>query len=92
MFTGKVAVGVPAAMENLNIPHAALRQSPGIQAGGGKGTRRAGILTVELEGAVRFLTEIHQLRHAALHAVRHLVLLNAFQRTGIGQPLALRTV
>ena len=54
VLTGEIVVGVPAAVEDLNIAHAALGESPRIEAAGGEGAGLAGILAVEGEGFIAF--------------------------------------
>ena len=41
VFLGEVAVGVPAAVEDLDVAHAALGEAAGVEAAGGEGARGA---------------------------------------------------
>src|SRR5262249_33128175 len=68
---------VPATMEQLDEANAAFGQAPCQQAIGCKGARLAGLAAVQLEGGRRFLRQVNQLRHTALHPVSHLVLADA---------------
>ena len=49
MLRRQVAVGVPAAMENLDVADAPLHQPTGLQAAGSKGARRVDVVAVEAE-------------------------------------------
>ena len=89
---GQVAVGVPAAMEDLDVAHAAFGQAPGVQAAGREGAGLAGLFAVELEGRFGFAGQIHQFGHRGLHAVGHLVLLDAREDFGVAEPLVLLLV
>ncbi len=68
---------VPAAVEELDEAHAALRQPPGEQAVGGERAGRSRLGAVHLEHPVGLLREVGQLGHGRLHAVGHLVLRDA---------------
>ena len=85
-------MGVPAAMENLDVAHAALGQAAGVQATRGERARRLGVIAVELEGRVGFLAQVHQLRHRRLHAKGHLVLLDAREHRRVGEAFVLSVV
>ena len=67
---------VPVAVIELNEPHAALGQPPGQQAVGGE-RAVAPLRAVQLEHVRRLVRDVHQLRHARLHAKRHFVLADA---------------
>jgi hypothetical protein len=67
------AVVVPVAVIELDEPHAALGQAGG-PAGSWPRTSRRPAGAVQVEHVLRLVGEVHQLRHAGLHAERHLVL------------------
>ena len=71
-----VAVVVPVAVIELDEAHAALGQPPGQQAVGGEGAVAA-LGAVQVEDLLRLVGEVHQVRHAGLHAEGHLVLRDA---------------
>ena len=52
VLLGEVVVGVPAAVEDLDVAHPAFGEAAGVEAAGGEGARLAGLLAVELEGRV----------------------------------------
>ena len=73
---GQAPVLVPSPVEELNEPHAPLRQPPRQNAVGCIAARLPALRPVEREGRLRLLRQIRQLRHRSLHAERHLVLRN----------------
>src|SRR5262249_25952100 len=70
------AVVVPVAVIELDEAHAALGQPAGQQTVGGKGAVRP-LGSIQVENFRRLVAEVHQVRHAGLHAERHLVLADA---------------
>ena len=88
----QVAVVVPIAMEQLDEADAALRQTPGEQTIRRECSRRLRVFTVELEGVFGFLRQIGELRHRALHLVRHLVLDDAGGNLRVAELLELNLV
>ena len=73
---------VPAPVEQLHEPHSLLHQAAGQQAVVRKG-RLPRLRAVLLKRGLRFAADIHHLRHADLHAVRQLILVDARQRLGV---------
>ena len=71
---GQTAVMIPALMIQLHELHAALGQAPREQAVGGEAAGLACIGTIRREGGFGFAAQVHDLGHARLHAVSHLVL------------------
>ena len=74
---GQVSVLIPAAVENLGEADPPFRETAREDAVVGERSRLAGVGTVHLEDAFRLVLQIHQVRHAGLHAERHLILGNA---------------
>ena len=72
----QAAVVIPALVEQLDKAHALLNKPPRQQAVVGQ-ARCARFRTVSLQGRGWFAADVHQFRHAALHAVRQLVLRDA---------------
>ena len=71
---GRCDVLVPAAMEELDEPHAALGQPAGQQAVGGEGPGLADVGAVQVEDRVRLVRQVGQLGDRGLHPVGQLVL------------------
>ena len=89
---GDVGVRVPIVVIDLHEAHAALDHPPGQQ---GRVGERAGLLrrvAVELVGRFGLAGDVGQLRHAGLHAIRQLVLLNARVRLRIAELLVVQLV
>ena len=68
---------VPAALVDLDETDAALGQAAGLEAVGGVGAGLAGVGTVEVEGGLGFLREVHQIGNRGLHPERHFERLDA---------------
>ena len=92
VFLGQAAVRVPAAMENLDVAHAALGQSAGVEAAGGKGAGAFGCFTVQFKRRITLACQIHQFWDGGLHAVGQFVLLDARQNLWVGELLVMRLV
>src|SRR5207248_8923795 len=80
---GQTAVMVPARMIKLDETDVALGHTPREQTIRGESAGIFRLVAVEREGAVRFLRNVHDLRHARLHPVRHFVLGDARVDFGI---------
>ena len=70
----QIAVMIPARMIKLDETHVAFGHSPREQTIRGEGAGTFCLVAVKRKGAVRFLRNIHDFRHARLHAVSHFVL------------------
>src|SRR5690606_19729910 len=92
MLSGEIAVRIPAAMEDLDHPHAALGEAASVQAARREGAGDARLFPVEREGLLALAREVHELRDGRLHAIGHLVLANASEDLWVGVPLVLRRV
>src|SRR5690606_10032073 len=57
MVARKIAVLVPAPVQNLHHAHVTLRQAPRQQAARGKRARRLHVLAIEVEGSRAFVAE-----------------------------------
>src|SRR5688572_5357724 len=68
---------VPVAMIELNEAGAAFGEAAGEEAIAGEGAGLVHVLAIELRHGLGFSRQIHEFRHARLHAIRHLVLANA---------------
>lgn len=68
---------IPAAMRQLNEPHASLSEPSSQQAITSEGSGRARRLAVELEDTVWLLRQVCQLGHRNLHLGGELVLLDS---------------
>ena len=77
------AVLIPAGMVKLDEPHAALSQSPRLQAVGGEGAWFFHVVAVHLEHLLRFAGDVGDFRDGGLHAERHLVLRDARLDLGV---------
>ena len=80
---------IPAAVEEMDKRYAALGHAAGEDAVAGKRAGPLGVGAVQVRHALGFLSNIHQLRHARLHAEGHLVLRNAGLSFGIAEFLKL---
>ena len=70
-------------MVKLDEPHAALGQSPRLQAVGGECARFFHVVAVHLEHLLRFAGDVGDLRDGGLHAKRHFVLGDARLDLGV---------
>ena len=86
-----VAVAVPTPVIQLHEAYAFFDQPPREQAVR-RETGLARLGAIQVEHVLRFLRDIHQLRHARLHAIGHLVLRDAGQRLGIAHAAELVAV
>ena len=85
-FLGGGAVRVPAPIEQLHVPHAALDQPPREQAIVGE-TLLARLGAVQLVDVLRLLGDVDGVRGRHLHAERHFVLGDAGDRLRIAELL-----
>ena len=76
---------IPAAMVKLHETHIALQQAPRQQTVRRVTPRLACVWSVKIEGALRLLRKIQQIRHRSLHAEGHLVLRDARFDLGIAE-------
>ena len=76
---------IPAAVKKLNETHIALEQAAREQAVGGVGAGLPHLGAVGVERGGALLGNVGELRHAGLHAKRHLVGVDARDRLGIAQ-------
>ena len=74
---GRVAVGVPAAVIELNEPHPTLGQTPGEQAVVGVPAGSGDVGAVHLADVLRLALHVDQVRHTHLHAESEFVLRDA---------------
>ena len=61
MLAREIAVGIPTAVEYLNVSHSALGETAGIETAGGESSGLAGLLTIEGKGGFLLSREIHEL-------------------------------
>ena len=73
-FLGQVAVLIPAPVKDLNDSNPSFNESTGEERRVGKGAGLLRVWSIHLEGRLTFSPQISQLRHAALHSERHLIL------------------
>ena len=90
-FRWQVAVMIPASMIKLHEAHPTLDQTSRQQAIVRK-RRFARLSAVLVEHLLRFLLQIHQLRHACLHPVGHLEGLDARVDLGVTHSVQLHLV
>ncbi len=76
------AVGIPVGVVELDEAGAAFDEAAGEKTVPGEGRLLAGA-TVEVEGGVGFVGEIHEFRRTGLHAIGHLVGADAGEDLGI---------
>ena len=79
----QVSVLVPARVHQLHEADAALGEPPRDQAVVREGSRHERVGAVHLDDRLRLVREIKEIRHARLHAERHLVLRDARLDRGI---------
>ena len=78
----EAAVVVPVGIKELHHAHAALDEPARQQAVAGKGGL-AGLRAVHVQRGLVFPRDVHELRHAGLHAVGHFILADARGDLGI---------
>ena len=86
-IVGKIAMLIPAPMENLHRPHPPLHQPAGQQQAVRERPRLLYVVAIHLQRRGGFAGKIGQLRHARLHPEGHLILGNAGLDLGIVEPV-----
>ena len=73
-FLGQVAVLIPAPVKDLNDSNPSFNEPAGEERRVGKGAGFLRVWSIHLKGRLTFSLQISELRYAALHSERHLVL------------------